>query len=104
MTVFCSGGYLMNPAPSPDPSVTLDSYAQAWQRLISGAVPQDELASLIGTILSNEKAIDMVDRLRGNDVQTFIDVIDTVWHHALPPLENGLIDLCFNLLHSVGPG
>jgi hypothetical protein len=104
MPVFSSGGYLMNPAPSPDPSVTPDSYAQAWQRLINGAVPQDEFASLIGTILSNEKAINMVDRLQGNDVQAFIDVIDTVWHHALPPPGNGSIDLCFNLLHSVGSG
>jgi hypothetical protein len=94
----------MNPAPSPDPSVTLESYAQAWQRLISGAVPQDEIASLIGTILSNEKAINVVDRLQGNDVQTFIDVIDAVWHHALPPLENGSIDLYFDLLHSAGSG
>jgi hypothetical protein len=75
----------MNPVPPPDPSTSIDSYDQAWQRLISGAVPQDELASLIETIFSSEKATDVADSLKGNDVQTFIDVLDGVWHHALPP-------------------
>jgi hypothetical protein len=88
----------MNPVPPPDPSIIPDSYHQAWQRLISGAVPQDELASLIETILSSEKVTEMVDRLQGSDVQTFIDALAAVRHHALPPPENGLIDLCFNLL------
>ena len=88
----------MNPALPPDPPIILDSYNQAWQRLISGAVPQDELASLIETIFSNEKVTDMVDRLQGSDVQTFIDVIDAVRHHALPLPEGGSIYLFFNLL------
>jgi hypothetical protein len=74
----------MKPVPPSDPSITLDPYDQAWQRLISGVVPQDELAFLIDTIFSNEKVANMVDGLQGNDIQTFIDVIDTVWHHVLP--------------------
>jgi hypothetical protein len=68
----------MNPVPPPDLSVTLDHYDQAWQRLIGGAVPQDELASLIETIFSSEKVSDRVNRLQGNDVQTFIDALDAV--------------------------
>jgi hypothetical protein len=83
--------YDMNPVPPPDLSVTLNYYDQAWQRLISGAVHHDELASLIETIFSSEKVVDRVNRLQGNDVQTFIDVLDAVWHHAFLPPENGSI-------------
>jgi hypothetical protein len=92
----------MNPVPPPNPYIVIDSYDQAWQRLISGAAPQDELASLVETVFSNEKVTDMVDLLQGNDVQTCINIIDAVWHHALPSPEYGLTDLCFNLLHSAG--
>ena len=74
----------MNPVPPSDPSITLDPYDQAWQRLISGVVPKDELASLIDTICSNEKVGSMLDLLQGSDIQTFIDIIDTVRHHVLP--------------------
>ena len=77
----------MNPVPPPDLFITLDSYDQAWQRLIGGAVPQDELASLIETVFSNEKVTNMADCLQGNEVQTFIDVMDAVWRHALLPLK-----------------
>jgi len=58
-------------APSP-------SYDQAWERLISGTVPQDELAPLIETVFSNGDVASMADSLQGNDAQTFIDVIDMV--------------------------
>ena len=92
----------MNPAPPHDPFIIINSYNQAWQRLVSGTVPQDELASLIEMIFSSKKTTDMVDRLQGDDAQTFIDMIDTVWRHALPPLKNGLTDLCFYLLHFAG--
>ena len=91
----------MDPVPPPNPSIILDSYDQAWQCMISGAAPRDELASLMKTIFSSEKATDMADRLQGSDVQTCIDVIDLVWHRALPSPEYGLTDLCFNFLHSV---
>ena len=66
----------------PDPPIVPDSRDQALQLLISRAVPQNELASLIETIFSN-KVTDVVDRLQGSDVQTFIDVIDEVWRHTL---------------------
>ena len=91
----------MNPVPPPDLSIALDPYDQAWQRLISGAVSQDELASLLETIFSSEKVAGMVDCLQGNDVQTFIDVIDAVWYQALPASGSWLIDFRFILLRSV---
>ena len=74
------------PLPSPgldparddlDPSIDIDSQEQAWQRLITGAVPPDELPSLIETILSGKKA-DIVGRLKRSDAQAFIDMIDEV--------------------------
>jgi hypothetical protein len=83
----------MDPVPTPNPPIILDSYDQAWQRFISGAAPRDELASLMETIFSSEKATNMADRLQGSDVQTCIDVIDMVWHCALPSPEYGLTDL-----------
>ena len=71
----------------PDPSIpSISSYEQAWQRLIdliSSAIPQDELPSLIETIFSDEKTTDMIDCLLGVSAQAFIDVIDGVCHHAL---------------------
>jgi hypothetical protein len=91
----------MNPVPLSDPPITPDPYDRAWERLISSVVPQNELASLLDTIFSNDKVANTVRSLQGNEVQTFIDVIDTVCHHALLTPENGLIELCFNLLHSI---
>ena len=70
----------------PDPSVVLDSHNQALQRLISRAVPQNELASFIGTVFSDRKVTDLLGRLRGSEVQAFIDVIDKVRYQTrLPP-------------------
>jgi hypothetical protein len=46
--------------------------------LVSDAVPQDELASLVETIVSNLKADDIVQSLRENEAQTFIDIMDEV--------------------------
>jgi hypothetical protein len=60
------------PLPSPgldptrhlsDPSTTIDSQEQAWKRLITRAVPHDELPSVIETIFSGRET-DVVDRLR----------------------------------------
>ena len=59
-------------------SVTLDSYDQAWQRLISRTVPPDELAPLLEAVFSNADITDTLDHLRGERVQTFIDAMDTV--------------------------
>ena len=64
-----------------DPPIAFDSHEQAWQRLISRTTPQDELPSLIETIFSSRKTINMVDPLQDSDAQAFIDVIDEVRHH-----------------------
>jgi hypothetical protein len=85
-----------------DPSIVLDSHDQPLQRLISRAVPQGELAFLIETIFSNQKVAGVVDRLRGSDLQTFIDVMDEVWRHTLPSSGHWLIGFYSNLLRSVG--
>jgi len=60
---------------------------QAWQRLITRAVPCDELPSIIETIFSGRET-DMVDRLRGNDAQAFVDIMDEVCHHVLYFLDS----------------
>lgn len=80
-----------------DPSIPIGSHEQAWRQLISRPVPQDELPSLIEMISSDRKTIEMVDCLQGSDAQAFINVIDGVRYHTLPPR-----DWFFsNLLHSV---
>ena len=66
-----------------DPSIPNDPHGRAWQRLISCAVPQDELPSLIELIFSDKKTVNMVDRLQESDAQAFIDVIDGVRHRIL---------------------
>jgi len=66
-----SGGDLPTLAGSPP---ALDP-KEALRYLISGAIPQDDLPSLIETVFSNEKATDMVGCLQGSDVQTLIDTI-----------------------------
>jgi len=83
---------------SPDPPIAIDSREQVWQRLLSGAVPQDELPSLIETIFSDRKTAKMVDRLQGSEAQAFIDVIDGVCYLGLYSEE--WVDLL--LLQSVG--
>ncbi|KAF9780778.1 kinase-like domain-containing protein [Thelephora terrestris] len=48
----------------------------ALRRLVGGAVPQDELPSVIEMVVSNLKAANIVQILQGSDAQTFIDVVD----------------------------
>ena len=57
------------------------------RRLVGNAVPQDELLSVIGTIVSNVKAANIVKELEGNDAQTFADTIDEARHYFTPSLE-----------------
>ena len=76
-----------------EPRLVLDSDKQAMRRLLSRAVPQDELPSVIETIISNAKAADIAGSLRGGDAQTFIDIIDEASYHTTPSLKNQSIDL-----------
>ena len=72
---------VLDPTQHLDPPIAIDSQEQAWQRLITRAVPRDELPSVIETILSGRK-FDVADRLREGDAQAFIDIMDEVRHHA----------------------
>ena len=56
----------------------LASGEPALQRLVTDTVPQDELPCLIETIVTNMKAIEIIQCLQGCDAQTFIDIIDQV--------------------------
>lgn len=60
------------------PILISDSDKRALQRLVSSSISQDELSSLIETVVSNTKAANIVQCLRGSDAQIFIDVIDQV--------------------------
>ena len=81
------------PLPSRDtnhpsePPLISDSDRQALKRLVSRAVTQDELLSVIGTIVSNVKAANLIVELEGGDAQTFADIIDEACHHVIPSKE-----------------
>jgi len=70
-------------ANPPKPPLVSDSDRRALQRLVGRAVPQNELPSVIETIVSNVKAPDIVKTLQGNDAQTFADIMDEACHHAI---------------------
>jgi len=74
-----------------DPSTPVDSYEQTWKRLISHAVPQGELPSLIETIFSDRKRTDMVNRLQKREAQAFVDMIDGVSHQTLYFQPEGIV-------------
>ena len=84
------------------PPLVLGSVKRALQRLVSRDVPHDELPSVIETVISNVKAVDIVECLQGNDAQTFIDVLDEACHRANPSLRNLFTHFCSDLLVSVG--
>jgi hypothetical protein len=64
---------------SSEPPPILVSSRRALQRLVSDAVPQDELPSLIETLVTNVKPADIANFLeRRDEAQTFIDVMDQV--------------------------
>ena len=69
-------------SPAPGLSIALDSGKRALQQLISGAVPEDQLVSLIDTIFSSGNVSDIVGYLGGNNVQSFVDAMDEVCRHT----------------------
>ena len=95
---FDQGGlYLPLPPVDMDhptePSLISTPEKQALQRLVSRSAPQDELPSVIETVVSNVKAVDIVNCLKGDDAQTFIDVIDEVCHHTISWPRSRFVDL-----------
>jgi len=69
------------------PLLVSDSDKRALQRLVSRAVPQDELPFVIESIVSNVRAADIVRCLQGSDAQAFVDVIDEVCYYAIASLS-----------------
>ena len=61
--------------------------------MVSRAVPQDELLSVIETIVSNVKAATIVRELKGDDPQTFADIMDEVCYYIIPSLKKLLVEL-----------
>jgi len=55
--------------------------------LISGPLPQGELATLIETVFSSRETIDLARCLQDSDAQTFIDVVFKVRRHSSIPEE-----------------
>ena len=79
--MFPIGERLHTDYPS-NQSITVDLHRQALERLIGPAIPQDELPSVIEAAFSGGRTADVVDHLRGDDAQTFVDVIDGVRRRA----------------------
>lgn len=64
--------------PTPDSSILVDLDAPACKRITSGAISPDEVIPLIEAIFTNQNEVKMIGYLRGDDAQTFIDVIHEV--------------------------
>ena len=75
-----------------EPSLNSDPVKRALRRLVSQAVLQDELPSVVETIVSNMKAASIAEFLEEGDAQTFVDVIDEARRHTIPALMNCFID------------
>ena len=54
----------------------------AWKRLITRPLISSERISLITEIFSHRDEIKAVKRLRGDDAQSFVDVVDEVLLHS----------------------
>ena len=67
------------------------SSTPAWKRLIDSSLDSSERISLITDIFSDHDETEIVKRLRGDDAQSFIDVIDQV----IPPvaLKSKLVEM-----------
>ena len=63
----------------------------AWKRLVNRPLTKDERISLITDIFSDPEETEVVKRLRGDDAQSFVDVIDEVLPHS--HLNNRSTDL-----------
>lgn len=71
----------------------------AWKRLINPTLTPHERISLIMAIFSDQKEVEMVRRLCGDDAQVFIDSVDEVRHHVVLPRKDEWVD---SFLCSVG--
>ena len=74
----------------------------AWKQLINPALTIHERVSVNMAIFADRDKVETIERLCGDDAQTFVNVIDKVRMHALPPRKNWSICPLPNLLHPVG--
>jgi len=56
----------------------------AWKRLIDRPLARDKRISLIIYLFSDREETEAAKRLRGNDAQSFVDVIDEVLSRSRP--------------------
>ena len=76
---------------SPNSPIFLNSEAPACRRLISCTFSSHEIVSLIDAIFESQNEVKAIHYLRGDDAQTFIDVIHEVRLHTPRFRSRGLI-------------
>jgi len=81
--------------PTPDPPTPADRHLSACRRLINRAFSPHEVIPLIGAVFTSRDELQLVGGLRGDDAQTFIDVIHEVRLHTLSFPGCGLITFAF---------
>ena len=59
-----------------------------WKRLISPTLPTRERVYLINSIFSDRDEFEVFEYLSGDDAQAFVDMINEVSIHNLPPLKS----------------
>ena len=77
------GGYARRTFPRLNLGLTFGlttdrSTAPAWKQLITRPLTTDERISLVTSIFSDRNQAEVVDRISGDDAQTFVDVVDEV--------------------------
>ncbi|KAF9646803.1 kinase-like protein [Thelephora ganbajun] len=82
--------------PTPNSSILLDFDGSVCKRLITHDFSQHEVVPLIEAIFSSQDEVKMIGYLRGDDAQTFIDVIDEALD--LPGLSSRLRRKCLSVL------
>ena len=75
-----------------------DPGKRALQRLVSHAVPQGELPTVVETIVSNMKAADIVECVEEGNAQAFIDAMDQACCHPIPSLGICFTDIYISTL------
>jgi hypothetical protein len=68
--------------PTPGLSISVDFGAPACRRLISRAFFPDQVISLIAAIFTSRDEVEAIGHLRGDNAQTFIDVVHEVRLHS----------------------
>lgn len=75
--------YIAHPAPGP--SILLNSDTPAWKRLCAHASLPHEVISLVQAIFMSKDEVKSIFDLRGDDAQSFLDVIHKVCLAVSPP-------------------